>query len=166
MGAAVFCLLPDRRTTFIRSRPRPQGGARAGSGGALFVGNQPRLRVTDHPFQARFGSVAMDERHLMAAARYLALNAVRARLSRRSSTVALADSLISSRRSRRLRRGRRCARRGARAPLGSVTAWPPSQAIGHVERRSRGGFGATKHAFQVRQITLLSSPRTHPSATL
>ncbi len=30
MGAAVFCLLPDGRTTFIRCRPRPQGGARAG----------------------------------------------------------------------------------------------------------------------------------------
>jgi len=31
-------------------------------------------------FQSRFGSVVMDEDHLMAAARYVALNPVRARL--------------------------------------------------------------------------------------
>jgi putative transposase len=39
-----------------------------------------RLRVTGHLFQSRFGSVAMDEDHLVAAARYVALNPVRARL--------------------------------------------------------------------------------------
>lgn len=39
-----------------------------------------RLGVTGHLFQARFGSAAMDEEHLMAAARYVALNPVRARL--------------------------------------------------------------------------------------
>jgi len=43
-----------------------------------------RLRVTGHLFQGRFGSVAMDEAHLMAAARYVALNPVRARLVRRA----------------------------------------------------------------------------------
>jgi hypothetical protein len=58
MGAAVFCLLPDGRTTFIRCRPRPQGGARAGRYSSAI---NARLRVTDHLFQARFGSVAMDE---------------------------------------------------------------------------------------------------------
>src|SRR5271165_1874585 len=38
------------------------------------------MRVTGHLFQARFSSVVMDEDHLMAAARYVALNPVRASL--------------------------------------------------------------------------------------
>jgi len=41
-----------------------------------------RLRVTGHLFQGRFGCVAMDERHLMAAFRYVALNPVKAKLSK------------------------------------------------------------------------------------
>jgi putative transposase len=43
-----------------------------------------RARQTGHVFQGRFGSVAMDEDHLMAAARYVALNPVRARLVERA----------------------------------------------------------------------------------
>jgi putative transposase len=39
-----------------------------------------RLRVTGHLWQGRYGSVAMDEAHLHAAFRYVALNPVRARL--------------------------------------------------------------------------------------
>ncbi len=39
-----------------------------------------RLRVTGHLWQGRFSSVAMDEEHLHAALRYVALNPVRARL--------------------------------------------------------------------------------------
>ncbi len=39
-----------------------------------------RARRTGHVFQGRYGSVAMDETHLVAAARYVALNPVRARL--------------------------------------------------------------------------------------
>ena len=39
-----------------------------------------RLRRTGHFWQGRFGAVAMDEAHLAAAVRYLALNPVRARL--------------------------------------------------------------------------------------
>ena len=39
-----------------------------------------RMRVTGHLFQARFSSVVMDEDHLMAAARHVALNPVRAEL--------------------------------------------------------------------------------------
>jgi hypothetical protein len=42
-----------------------------------------RMRVTGHLFQGRFGSVVLDEPHLVAAARYVALNPVRARLVRR-----------------------------------------------------------------------------------
>lgn len=41
-----------------------------------------RLRVTGHLWQGRFSSVAMDEAHLYAALRYVALNPVRARLVR------------------------------------------------------------------------------------
>lgn len=44
-----------------------------------------RLRVTGHLFQGRFGSVAMDEPHLMAAFRYVALNPVKAGLVRRAA---------------------------------------------------------------------------------
>ncbi len=43
-----------------------------------------RLRATGHLFQSRFGSAVMDEEHLMAAARYVALNPVRARLVARA----------------------------------------------------------------------------------
>jgi len=39
-----------------------------------------RARRTGHVFQGRYGSVAMDEPHLIAAVRYVALNPVRARL--------------------------------------------------------------------------------------
>ena len=46
--------------------------------------SNPRARQTGHLFQARFGSVAMDEEHLMAAVRYLAMNPVRARLVERA----------------------------------------------------------------------------------
>ena len=41
-------------------------------------------RVTGHLFQLRYGSVAMDEEHLIAAARYVAHNPVRARLVART----------------------------------------------------------------------------------
>lgn len=43
-----------------------------------------RKRVTGHLWQGRFSSVAMDEQHLHAALRYVALNPVRARLVTRA----------------------------------------------------------------------------------
>ncbi|WP_088310301.1 transposase [Novosphingobium sp. B 225] len=43
-----------------------------------------RMRVTGHLWQGRFSSVAMDEAHLVAALRYVALNPVRARLVERA----------------------------------------------------------------------------------
>ena len=43
-----------------------------------------RLRTTGHLWQGRFSSVAMDEAHLHAALRYVALNPVRARLAARA----------------------------------------------------------------------------------
>ncbi len=42
-----------------------------------------RARQTGHVFQGRFGSVVLDEEHLMSAARYVALNPVRAGLAAR-----------------------------------------------------------------------------------
>src|SRR5436190_14281974 len=42
-----------------------------------------RGRWTGHLFQSRFASVPMDEAHLIAAARYVAMNPVRARLAAR-----------------------------------------------------------------------------------
>jgi putative transposase len=42
-----------------------------------------RARWTGHLFQGRFSSVVLDEDHLMLAARYIALNPVRARLAQR-----------------------------------------------------------------------------------
>ncbi|HEX5259630.1 MAG TPA: transposase [Sphingomicrobium sp.] len=44
-----------------------------------------RHRWTGHLWQGRYGAVAMDEQHLMAAARYVALNPVRARLVERAA---------------------------------------------------------------------------------
>jgi putative transposase len=44
-----------------------------------------RLKRTGHFWQGRFGCVAMDEAHLAAALRYVALNPVRARLAERAS---------------------------------------------------------------------------------
>lgn len=44
-----------------------------------------QLRVTGHLFQGRFGSVAMDEKHLLAAFRYVAMNPVKAGLTRRAA---------------------------------------------------------------------------------
>lgn len=43
-----------------------------------------RFKWTGHLFQGRFGAVAMDEEHLIAAARYVALNPVAARLVARA----------------------------------------------------------------------------------
>ncbi len=44
-----------------------------------------RLRVTGHLFQGRFGSVAMDELHLLAAFRYVAMNPVKAKMVAQAS---------------------------------------------------------------------------------
>ena len=55
-----------------RSAPRYTGAINA------------RFRWMGHPFQDRFGAVVMDEPHLLAAARYIALNPVVARLVSRA----------------------------------------------------------------------------------
>ena len=77
----AYCLMPNHVHLILAPRT-PEGLGRALGKAhrryAAFV--NARLRATGHLFQGRFASVVMDEEHLMAAARYVALNPVRARL--------------------------------------------------------------------------------------
>ncbi len=86
-GVAVwaYCLMPNHVHLILT--PATSDGLARALGKAhrrysAFV--NARMRVTGHLFQSRFGSVVMDEAHLMAAARYVALNPVRARLVARA----------------------------------------------------------------------------------
>jgi len=81
----AYVLMPNH-VHLILTPSTPDGLARALGKAhrryAAFV--NARLRVTGHLFQSRFGSAVMDEEHLMAAARYIALNPVRAKLVARA----------------------------------------------------------------------------------
>jgi putative transposase len=77
----AYCLMPNH-VHFILT-PRDETGLARAVGEAhrrytAFVG--ARGRWTGHLFQGRFGSAAMDEDHLLAAFRYVALNPVKAGL--------------------------------------------------------------------------------------
>ena len=80
-----YCLMPNH-VHLILVPDREEGLARAlGETHRRYSSViNARLRVTGHLFQSRFGSAAMDEDHLIAAARYGALNPVRARLVARA----------------------------------------------------------------------------------
>lgn len=81
----AYCLMPNHVHLIVI--PRDADGLRATFGEAhrRYTGAiNARLRWTGHLFQGRFGAVAMDEEHLLAAARYLALNPVAAGLVRRA----------------------------------------------------------------------------------
>jgi putative transposase len=68
--------------------PSHEDGLRATFGEAhrRYTGRiNARLRQTGHLWQGRFSSVVMDEDHLIAAARYVALNPVKAGLCRRAA---------------------------------------------------------------------------------
>lgn len=77
----AYCLMPNHVHLILYPNDR-DGLARAIGAAhrrwANFVNARGRWR--GHLFDGRFGSVAMDETHLIAAARYVALNPVRARL--------------------------------------------------------------------------------------
>ena len=79
----AYCLMPNH-VHFILTPSDETGLARAVGEAhrryTAFVG--ARGRWTGHLFQGRFGSAAMDEAHLMAAFRYVALNPVKAGLAR------------------------------------------------------------------------------------
>jgi len=82
-GVAVwsYCLMPNHvHLILVPDRAEALGRALGEAHRRYSAAINARLRVTGHLFQSRFGSVVMDEDHLLAAARYVALNPVRARL--------------------------------------------------------------------------------------
>ncbi len=92
-----------------------------------------RARVTGHLFQSRFGSVVIDEEHLAAAARYVALNPVRAKLVARAEDWRWSSARAHLRGPGRSPRQRRAACGSMRRPLLRLS--------GHGRHR-RGGLGA------------------------
>ena len=77
----AWCLMPNHVHLILR--PDDEDGLRRALGArasALRRPHSPRQRRTGHFWQGRYGAVAMDEDHLAAAYRYVALNPVRARL--------------------------------------------------------------------------------------
>ena len=83
--AWAYCLMPNHVHLILR--PADEGGLAQPIGAAHrrwanFVNARGRWR--GHLFDGRFASVVMDEAHLLAAVRYVALNPVRARLARRA----------------------------------------------------------------------------------
>ena len=82
----AYCLMPNHVHLILT--PEDETGLALAVGEAHrrytgFIG--ARGGWTGHLFQGRFGSVAMDEDHLMAAFRYVALNPVKARLVARAA---------------------------------------------------------------------------------
>jgi len=80
-----YCLMPNHVHLILT--PMDETGLARAVGEThrrytAFIG--ARGRWTGHLFQGRFGSVAMDEDHLLAALRYVALNPVRAKLVERA----------------------------------------------------------------------------------
>ena len=82
----AYCLMPNH-VHLVLAPSDPAGLALALSRAhRLYAGYfNARARQTGHLFQGRFGSLAMDEDHLIAAVRYVLLNPVRARLVSRAS---------------------------------------------------------------------------------
>jgi putative transposase len=81
----AYCLMPNHVHLIVV--PGDEDGLRRTFGDAhrRYTGFiNARQRWTGHLWQGRYGAVAMDEAHLVAAARYVALNPVRARLCDRA----------------------------------------------------------------------------------
>jgi putative transposase len=77
----AYCLMPNHMHLILAPGDDMGLALAMGRTHRLYAGYfNARARQTGHLFQGRFGSVAMDEDHLMLAARYVALNPVRARL--------------------------------------------------------------------------------------
>lgn len=76
-----YCLMPNH--VHLIAVPSDKDGLRDTFADAhrRYTGHiNARLKVTGHLWQGRFGSVVMDEVHLVSAVRYVSLNPVRARL--------------------------------------------------------------------------------------
>ena len=81
----AYCLMPNH-VHFIMT-PSHADGLRATFAEAhrrYSARIHARLKLTGHLWQGRFSSTAMDERHLIAAARYVAMNPVVAGMTRRA----------------------------------------------------------------------------------
>jgi putative transposase len=82
----AYCLMPNHvHLILVPDRAEALGRALGEAHRRYSATINARLRATGHLFQSRYGSVAMDEDHLLAAARYVALNPVRARLAARAA---------------------------------------------------------------------------------
>jgi putative transposase len=81
----AYCLIPNH-VHLVLTPSTPDGLSRGiGETHRQYTGFiNARARWTGHLFQGRFSSVALDDAHLVAAARYVALNPVRARLVARA----------------------------------------------------------------------------------
>ena len=86
-GVAVwaYCLMPNHVHLIMVPHSADSLARAIGETHRQYTGFvNARARWTGHLFQGRFASVALDEEHLIAAARYVALNPVRARLVKRA----------------------------------------------------------------------------------
>ncbi len=87
-----YCLMPNHLHLILTpTTPEGLGQALGETHRRYSSVINARLRVSGHLFQSRYGSVVVDEEHLMAAARYVALNPVRARLRRPRAGLALVE---------------------------------------------------------------------------
>jgi putative transposase len=77
----AYCLMPNHvHLVLVPSSPNALARAIGETHRQYTSFVNARARWTGHLFQGRFSSVALDDAHLLAAARYVALNPVRARL--------------------------------------------------------------------------------------
>jgi putative transposase len=77
----AYCLMPNHVHLILTPRDETGLGLAVGEAHRRYTNFvNARGRWTGHLFQSRFASVVMDEAHLMAAARYVPMNPVRARL--------------------------------------------------------------------------------------
>ena len=81
----AYCLMPNHVHLILTPADASGLALALSRAHRLYAGFvNARARQTGRLFQGRYGSVALDEDHLMAAARYVALNPVRARLVARA----------------------------------------------------------------------------------
>ena len=79
----AYCLMPNHVHVILVPDRQESLGRALGETHRRYS-STINARLTGHLFQSRFGSVVVHEEHLMAAARYVALNPVRARLVARA----------------------------------------------------------------------------------